>query len=103
PHYAVIEPLRMWTPEDENVTIRIGNEYEGAPIGCFRLSVTTSEFPEVMPENIAKILHADAASRTEEDERILRRYYLSHPVEMRRANQQTVKLMAEKVAIENKI
>ena len=104
PHYAVIEPTRMWTADKATeFTIRIGNEYEGAPVGCFRLSLTTSEFPEVMPENIAKVLHTEPAARTEQDNKALRRYYLAHPVELRRANEETAKLRAEKLSIENKI
>jgi hypothetical protein len=104
PHYAVFEPTRMWTPGSATeFTIRIGNEYEGAPVGCFRLSVTTSEFPEVMPEAIAKILHTEAAARPGPDNKALRRYYLAHPLELRRANEQTAKLQAEKLSIENKI
>ena len=104
PHYAVIEPARMWTPDkDADFTIRIGNEYEGAPIGCFRISVTTSEFPEAMPETIAKILHTEPHARTDQDRKDLRRYYLSHPVELRRASELTAKLQADKQAIENKI
>jgi hypothetical protein len=104
PHYAVVEPTRMWTPAPETeFTIRIGNEYEGAPVGCFRLSVTTSEFPEVMPEAIAKILHADPAVRTEQDRKDLRHYYLAHPIELRHANELIAKLQAEKKAIEDKI
>ena len=104
PHYAVVEPARMWTPGSESeFTIRIGNEYEGAPVGCFRISLTTSEFPEVMPENISKALHMAADERTEEERGELRRYYLAHPIELRRANELTAKLMGEKRAIENKI
>ena len=62
-------------------TIRIGNEYEGAPVGRFRISVTDSEFPEVMPEEIAKILRQRRRARA--PRRIateLRRYFLAHPV-----------------------
>jgi hypothetical protein len=104
PHYAVIEPARMWTPGgNAEFTIRIGNEYEGAPVGCFRISVTTSEFPEVMPESISKILRTEPAQRSDQDRTDLRRYYLSHPVELRRANELTAKLQAEKQAIEIKI
>jgi hypothetical protein len=97
PHYAVIEPTRMTAGAE--FTIRIGNEYEGAPVGRFRISVTSDEFPEVMPEAIAKTLHTDAASTDD----AVRRYFLTHPYERRRANEQVVKLEAEKRAIENKI
>src|SRR5205823_2469226 len=107
-HRAVIEPARMLGVENgaENgteLTFRIGNEYEGAPIGRFRLSVTSSEFPEAMPEAIAKILQTDAGARTDKDRTELRRYFLAHPIERRRANEQLTKLEADKRAIENKI
>ncbi len=101
PHFAVIEPTRL-TPGAE-FTFRIGNEYEGALVGRFRLSVTNDEFPEVMPEEIAKTLRAGAGARTPKDHAGLRRYFLTHPYERRRANQQVAKLDAEKRAIENKI
>src|SRR5439155_26679139 len=105
PHSAVIEPARMLRAENgakngaENgaeLTFRIGNEYEGAPIGRFRLSVTSSEFPETMPEAIAKILQTDAGARTDKDRTELRRYFLAHPIERRRANEQLTKLEADK-------
>ncbi|MCU1234444.1 MAG: hypothetical protein JWP63_2411 [Candidatus Solibacter sp.] len=101
PHYAVIEPARVTA--GGTFTIRIGSEYEGAPVGRFRLSVTNDEFPEVMPEAIAKTLRADDAARTDKDRTELRRYFLTHPYDRRRANEQVVKLQAEKRAIENKI
>ncbi len=101
PHYAVIEPARMM-PGGE-FTIRIGNEYEGAPVGRFRISVTSDEFPEVMPGAIDKILRTDAAARTDTDRTELRRYFLAHPYERRRANEEVTRLQAEKRAIENKI
>uniref|UniRef100_Q02AF0 Cytochrome c domain-containing protein n=1 Tax=Solibacter usitatus (strain Ellin6076) TaxID=234267 RepID=Q02AF0_SOLUE len=101
PHYAVIEPARMTTGGE--FTIRIGNEYEGAPVGRFRISVTSDEFPEVMPEAIGKILRTDAGARTDKDRVELRRYFLAHPYERRHANEEVVKLEAEKRAIENKI
>ena len=61
PHYAVIEPARMIP--GAVFTIRIGNEYEGAPVGRFRISVTSDEFPDVMPEAITKASH-QATPRT---------------------------------------
>jgi len=99
PHYAVIEPTRMM--EGAEFTIRIGNEYEGAPVGRFRISVTRDEFPEGMPEAIAKILRA--TERTDKDRSDLRRYFLTHPYDRRHANELVVKLEGEKRAIENKI
>ena len=104
PHHAVIEPARMLGAENgTDLTFRIGNEYEGAPIGRFRLSVTNSEFPEAVPAAIAKILQTDAGARTDKDRTELRRYFLAHPIERRRANEQLTKLQADKRAIENKI
>jgi hypothetical protein len=101
PHYAVIEPARM-TPGAE-FTIRIGSEYEGAPVGRFRISVTSDEFPEVMPEPIAKILRSATAGRSDKDRDEIRKYFLAHPYELRRANEQVAKLVAEKRTVENKI
>ena len=99
PHYAVIEPARMTA--GAQFTIRIGNEYEGAPVGRFRLSVTNDPYPEVMPEAIVKIL--GSTERTEKDSAELRKYFLTHPYERRRASEQLAGLEAEKRAIENKI
>jgi hypothetical protein len=101
PHFAVIEPTRMM--QGAEFTIRIGNEYEGAPVGRFRVSVTDSEFPEVMPEAIVKTLHTEAAARSAKDRAELLRYFLTHPYDRRRANELVVKLEGEKRAIENKI
>lgn len=100
-HWAVIEPVRMQSAGQFN--IRIGNEYEGALVGRFRLSVTNSEFPEVLPEDIVKVLKTDAAARSDKDGAELWRYFLTHPVERRRANERVLALEAEKRAIENKI
>jgi hypothetical protein len=103
-HYAVIEPARMQGDANGTTfTFRIGNEYEKAPVGCFRLSVTNSEFPEVMPEDIAKILRAKEPARSEKDRAALRRYFLTHPVERRRAEEVVQKLESEKRAIEAQI
>jgi hypothetical protein len=101
PHYAVIEPARMIAGSE--FTIRIGNEYEGAPVGRFRISVTSDEFPEVKPEAIEKTLRTGAAARTEKDRTELRRYFLAHPYDRRRANEEVTRLQAEKRVIENKI
>jgi hypothetical protein len=104
PHYAVIEPARMFgSAEGTSLAIRIGNEYEGAAVGRFRVSVTDSEFPEILPDNIRKTLGITEAARTEQDRSELRRFFLAHPRERRRANETVVKLEAEKRAIENKI
>ncbi len=84
-------------------TIRIGSEYEGAPVGRFRISVTSDEFPEVMPEPVAKILRSATAGRSDKDRDEIRKYFLAHPYELRRANEQVAKLVAEKRTIENKI
>ena len=40
------------------LTFRIGSEYEGAPVGRFRISVTDSEFPEAVPDDMAAILRS---------------------------------------------
>ncbi|PYV12526.1 MAG: hypothetical protein DMG07_16950, partial [Acidobacteria bacterium] len=104
PHFALIEPARMLGSENASeLVIRIGNEYENAPVGRFRLSVTDSEFPEAPPEAIRKILLADAAARSEKDRAELRRYFVAHPRERRRAAEKVAKLEAEKRAIENRI
>ena len=104
PHYAVIEPARMFgSAEGMELSIRIGNEYEGAPVGRFRVSVTDSEFPEVMPGNIRAILLKQAGARSDKDAAELHRFYLAHPRERRLANEQLVNLEAEKRTIENKI
>ena len=104
PHFAVIEPTRMLGSESgTELAIRIGNEYEGAPVGRFRVSVTDSEFPEVMPESIRKILQGDATARSEKDRTELQRYFVAHPRERRRVNEQVTKLESERRTIENKI
>ena len=64
PHFAVIEPARVIVLDDgTEFAFRIGSEYEGAPVGRFRVSVTDSEFPEVMPEEIRKILRDATRAR----------------------------------------
>jgi len=104
PHYAVIEPARMFgSPDGTQLAIRIGNEYEGAPVGRFRVSVTDSEFPEVMPDEIRRILTTEAGTRSDKDRGALRRFFLNHPRERRRASEVVTAREAEKRTIENKI
>jgi hypothetical protein len=104
PHYAVIETARMQGAGEETVfSFRIGSEYEGAPVGRFRISVTDSEYPEVIPEEMAAILRTAAADRTAKEAAALTRYFVTHPVERRVASQEVAKLEAERRAIENKI
>jgi len=101
PHYAVIETSRL--TEGGRFVIRVGSEYEGAGVGRFRVSVTGSEYPEVVPEDTAKILHTSAADRTAKDRETLSRYLVSHPREHRVAADALAKLEAERKVIENKI
>ena len=101
PHFAVIEPTRML--EGGRFTIRIGNEYEGAQVGRFRISVTASEFPDVVPEEMAAILRTAPESRTAKDAEALTKYFVSHPRERRQAAEALAKLEGERRAIENKI
>jgi hypothetical protein len=102
PHYAVIEPARVLGPG--RYRIRIGNEYgEGALIGRFRLSSTGDEFPEVMPEAVAKVLRIEPAKRSDAEAKELRRYYVTHPRERRVAAERVAQLEAERRAIENRI
>ncbi|MBS1857066.1 MAG: PSD1 domain-containing protein [Acidobacteria bacterium] len=104
PHYAVIEPARMFgSAEGLELHVRIGSEYEGAQVGRFRVSVTDSEFPEVMPENIRAILGKDAAARSAKERTDLRRFFLAHPRESRLAHERLARLEAEERAIVNKI
>ena len=101
PHFAVIETTRML--EGGRFTIRIGSEYEGAQVGRIRISATNSEFPEVMPEEIATILKTSPDARSKEDADALTRYFVRHPHEHRTAAELQAKLQAERVVIENKI
>jgi hypothetical protein len=104
PHYAVIETARMEGSGEETVfSFRIGSEYEGAAVGRFRISVTDSEYPEVVPEEMAAILRTPAADRTAKDAAALTKYFVAHPVERRLASQEAARLEAERRAIENKI
>ena len=102
PHYAVIETTRMFNP-DKEISFRIGSEYEGAGVGRFRISVTDSEFPEVVPEETAAILGTAASDRSPKDAEALTKYFVTHPVERRTASESVVALEAERRTIENKI
>ncbi len=102
PHYAVIETNRMLTAE-KDITFRIGSEYEGAQVGRFRISVTDSEFPEVVPDEMALILRQPAAERSTKDADALTKYFVTHPVDRRTANEAVVALEGERRAAENKI
>ncbi len=95
PHYAVIETARL--TDGGKFRFRIGSEYEGAPVGRFRVSVTDSEYPEVLPENIAKLLE------TLPDDAAVQKYFTPHPHDRRVANEVFLKLDAERRAAENKI
>ena len=101
-HYAVIETSRMLTP-DAPLTFRVGSEYEGAPVGRFRISVTDSEYPEVVPDDMATILHTPVAGRSEKDAKALTQYFLSHPIEHRKVSEEIATLNAARQAAENKI
>jgi hypothetical protein len=104
PHYAVIETARMQGAGEEMVfSFRIGSEYEGAPVGRFRISVTDSEYPEIVPEEMAAILRTPPADRAAKDAAALTKYFVTHPVERRLAAQEVAKLEADRRAIENKI
>ncbi len=105
PHYAVIEPAQMLGANgDSKFTFRIGNEYgAGATIGRFRISVTDSEFPEPLPENIVKALKIAADDRTDTQKRDLRRFFITHPMERRRAAEKVAKLDAARRAVDAKI
>ncbi|SPE37123.1 hypothetical protein SBA3_2580014 [Candidatus Sulfopaludibacter sp. SbA3] len=103
-HYAVIETARMQgSGEEMTLSFRIGNEYEGAPVGRFRISVTNSEYPEVIPAEMAAILRTAAGDRTAKDAAALTKYFVTHPVERRLASQEVARLDAERRTIENKI
>src|SRR5258708_31964435 len=103
-HYAVIETARMQGSGGAlTFSFRIGSEYEGAPVGRFRISVTDSEYPEVIPEEMAAILRTAAADRTAKDAAALSRYFVTHPVERRLTAQEVARLDAERRIIENKI
>ena len=101
-HYAVIETSRMFNPSG-TLTFRIGSEYEGAPLGRFRISATDSEYPEVVPEEMAAILRTPVAGRSEKDAAELTKYFVSHPVERRKATEAVAALEAERRTAENKI
>ena len=104
PHYAAIETARLQGGNKETVfSFRIGSEYEGAGIGRFRISVTDSEYPEVIPAEMAAILRTPAAARTAEDSAALSKYFVTHPLQRRIASEQVNKLEGERRSIENKI
>jgi hypothetical protein len=101
-HYAVIETSRMLTP-DGAMTFRIGSEYEGALVGRFRISVTDSEFPEVVPDEMAAILRTPVTGRSPKDAKALTQYFLTHPVAHRKVSEAIAALDAERRTAENKI
>jgi hypothetical protein len=100
-HFAVIETARM--VQGGKFSFRIGSEYEGAPVGRFRVSVTDSEYPEVVPDDIAAILKSPVGSRGEKDATALQKYFVTHPRERRVANEAVLKLETERRLIENRI
>jgi hypothetical protein len=101
PHYAVIETARL--TDGGLFTIRIGNEYEGAPVGRFRISVTDSEYPEVVPDEMAAILRTAPEARSAKDAEALSKYFVTHPHERRVLAEAAAKLESERRAIENRI
>jgi hypothetical protein len=101
-HYAVIETSRMFTPTVA-MTFRIGSEYEGAPVGRFRISVTDSEYPEVVPEEMAAIIRTRKVDRSKKDAVALTKYFVAHPAERRKQAEAIATLDAERRAAENKI
>jgi hypothetical protein len=104
PHYAVIETARLQgTDKGIALSFRIGSQYEGAGVGRFRISVTDSEYPEVMPTEVADILRTPSAAHKPEDVETLSKYFVSHPLRHRVANEEVAKLEGEGRSIENKI
>jgi hypothetical protein len=101
PHFAVIETARL--TDGGAFTIRIGNEYEGAPVGRFRVSVTDSEYPEVVPEEMAAILRTAPEARSAKDAEALTKYFVTHPHDRRVLGESAAKLETERRTIENKI
>ncbi len=89
--------------QETTFSFRIGSEYEGALLGRFRVSVTDSEYAEVLPEDIASLLHKPTAERTETDTTTLTKFFVTHPFNRRLANEKVNQLTAERRAIENKI
>lgn len=100
-HYAVIETSRL--TDGGSWTIRIGNEYEGAHVGRFRISVTDSDYPEVIPEEMTAILKTAPAARAPKDAEALTKYFVTHPHERRVQAEVVAKLETERRSIENKI
>jgi len=99
-HFAVIEPAQLLSAA--KLTITLGSEYgAGTLLGRFRLAATRSEFPEVLPANIQKILRSP--TRSKEDAATLRAFYVRHPADARLAQQRVNQLDAERRTIENQI
>ena len=106
-HYTVMETTRLLSPEG-TLTFRLGSEYEGALVGRFRISVTDSEYPEVVPDDMAAILKTPMAggsekARSEKDAKALTQYFVTHPVERRRLSEAVAQLNSERQSAENKI
>jgi hypothetical protein len=102
PHFAVIETSRVLDAVPE-ITFRIGSEYEGAQVGRFRISVTSSEYPETIPEESVATLRKPAAERSEKEADLLTKYFVTHPLARRLLNEQVNALETERAAIEKKI
>ena len=102
PHFAVIETARLLDAPGE-ISFRIGSEYEGAPLGRFRISASSSEFPEVIPDEMAATVRKPREERMERETVALSKYFVAHPLERRQLSQQVNALEAERAAIEKKI
>ncbi|MBM3788067.1 MAG: DUF1553 domain-containing protein [Acidobacteria bacterium] len=86
PHYAVIEPRTLLS--GGRFVLTLGNEFgEGALLGRFRISVTTSEFPEPLTG----------------EERLDKTVLAVHHLERRRANDELTRRVAAQRAAEAKI
>ena len=97
-------PARLGRRRKRRSRSRIGSEYEGAPVGRFRISVTASEYPEVVPEDMAANPPHPAASRSPKVcHGAHQKYFVTHPVERRRAGEAVAQLETERRTIENKI
>ena len=102
PHFAVMETARMLDAPGE-ITFRIGSEYEGAAVGRFRVSVTGSEYPEVVPEDMAAILRKPKAERSGKEAGALAKYFVTHPRKRRVLSERARTIESERAAIEKKI
>jgi len=104
-HFAVIEPANLiGFAGGTRFEFRIACEYgAGATVGRFRISVTNSEFPEPLPESILRTLATPAGGRSAQQKRELRRYYLSHRLPRRIANEAVARAEAGRRAAENRI